>query len=85
MYMYYINYRNYMGGIRMKSVTIRMPDELARRLDVLAKKTKRTKSFYVREILEKHLGEFEEAYLAMDRLLGRNKRFIPTKDAEELL
>lgn len=42
--------------------TLRLPDQLHERLDQLAERTHRTKSFYVRSLLEEHLAELE--YLA---------------------
>jgi RHH-type rel operon transcriptional repressor/antitoxin RelB len=52
----------------MKTVNVRIPDEIAERLDRLAQETHRTKSFYLREIIEKHLEDIEDAYLAEKRL-----------------
>ncbi len=45
-------------------LTVRLPDDLSRRLENLAKATKRPKSFYVREALERVLEDMEDAYLA---------------------
>lgn len=45
-------------------LTVRLPEELDRRLADLAKATKRPKSFYVREALERALEDLEDAYLA---------------------
>ena len=52
----------------MKTVNVRIPDEIAERLDRLAQETHRTKSFYLREIIENHLEDIEDAYLAEKRL-----------------
>ena len=45
-------------------VAVRVPKEIEERLDALAKKTGRTKTFYVREAILEHLEELEELYLA---------------------
>lgn len=45
-------------------LTVRLPEDLARRLEVLAKATKRPKSYFVREALERTLEDLEDAYLA---------------------
>jgi RHH-type transcriptional regulator, rel operon repressor / antitoxin RelB len=45
-------------------VAVRLPDDLERRLDELAKRTGRPKSFYIRQAIEEHLDELEEAYWA---------------------
>jgi RHH-type rel operon transcriptional repressor/antitoxin RelB len=50
-------------------LAIRLPSEIEARLDALAKHTGRTKSFYVREALLKHLADLEDVYLAEKRLI----------------
>ncbi|MDR1045827.1 MAG: DUF6290 family protein [Candidatus Adiutrix sp.] len=45
-------------------LTIRLPDEIESRLNILAEATKRPKSFYVREALERSLEDIEDVYLA---------------------
>jgi len=49
-------------------LALRLPAEIERRLDKLAKKTGRSKSFYAREAILHHLGRLEEYYLARRRL-----------------
>lgn len=41
---------------------VRLPDALAQRLGQLAQKTRRPKSFYVKEALEAYLDENEELF-----------------------
>ncbi len=49
----------------MKPITgIRLPDDIQERLDTLAKKTGRTKSFYVREAIDRYLEDMEDVYMA---------------------
>lgn len=47
-------------------LAVRLSEEIEERLSVLAKKTGRTKTFYVREAVEEHLEELEDYYLAAD-------------------
>jgi RHH-type transcriptional regulator, rel operon repressor / antitoxin RelB len=58
-------------------LAIRLPPEIETRLDALAKKTGRSKSYYVREALVEHLGDLEDIYLADKRLkavrMGKSK------------
>lgn len=49
-------------------LAIRLPKEIEERLDTLAKKTGRTKSFYVREAILEYLDDMEDVYLAEKRL-----------------
>ncbi len=46
------------------TVAIRLTDDQQRRLDALAARTGRTRSFYVKEAIEQHLDELEERYWA---------------------
>ncbi|MFP4265926.1 MAG: DUF6290 family protein [Desulfonatronovibrionaceae bacterium] len=44
--------------------TVRLPEELANRLTVLTRATKRSKSYFIREALERTIMDLEDAYLA---------------------
>ena len=74
LYMY-----NKLGGIFM--VAVRLTKEIEDRLASLAEKTGRTKSFYIRQALEEHLEEMEDAYLAEKRYRTLGK----TVSLDELL
>ena len=50
-------------------LAIRLPAEVESRLDALAKATGRTKTFYAREAILKHLDDLEDLYLAEQRLI----------------
>ena len=52
-------------------VITRLPADVESRLDALAKKTGRTKTFYVREALGEYLADLEDYYLA-DRITSYN-------------
>jgi len=54
-------------------LALRLPPEIEKRLAALAKKTGRTKSFYAREAILRHIEDIEDAYLA-SRRLGRKGR-----------
>ena len=49
-------------------LALRLPPEIEKRLDVLAKKTGRTKSFYAREAILRQIEDIEDYYLARRRL-----------------
>ena len=68
-----------------KTLNIRLWGDISSRLDFLADKTKRPKSFHIREILIRHLPEYEGAYLALDRLNDRNSKYYSTEDVEKIL
>ena len=45
-------------------LAIRLPATIEKRLDKLARRTGRTKSYYVREAILQHLDDLEDIYLA---------------------
>jgi RHH-type rel operon transcriptional repressor/antitoxin RelB len=64
-------------------LAIRLPEDLEKRLENLAKRTGRTKTFYARQAIEQHLDDLEDLYLAEQRLTeiraGRTQT-IPLED-----
>ncbi|MBI5847915.1 MAG: ribbon-helix-helix protein, CopG family [Nitrospirae bacterium] len=66
-------------------LTLKLPADLEERLNQLAQKTKRSKSFYMREALTEYLEEYEDAFLALDRLNKKNAKFLSTKELEKSL
>jgi RHH-type rel operon transcriptional repressor/antitoxin RelB len=61
-------------------LALRLPPEIEQRLARLAKKTGRTKSFYAREAILRHLEDLEDYHLAERRL----RRGGPTISLEEI-
>lgn len=55
-------------------LAVRLPNELEARIDKLAKVTGRTKSYYIREILEDSIDDLEDKYLALSRLEKPGKK-----------
>lgn len=51
-------------------LAIRLPEEIEARLDTLAKRTGRSKTFYAREAILQHLDDLEDLYLA-ERVVKR--------------
>lgn len=59
-------------------LAVRLNAETERRLDALAARTGRTKTFYAREAIEAHLDDLEDFYLAEERLRDlRSEDAIP--------
>ena len=65
-------------------LAVRIPPEIESRLDALAKKTGRTKTFYVREAVCEYLADLEDYYLAEERLKA-NRQAIPLDEVERTL
>jgi len=49
-------------------LAIRLPQSIEKRLEKLARRTGRTKTYYVREAILQHLEDLEDVYLAEGRL-----------------
>ena len=64
-------------------LTIRLPEEMNSRLNFLAEATKRPKSFYVREALERSLEDIEDVYLAeaaLERFRASGEKAVPLEE-----
>jgi len=56
-------------------LALRLDPKIEKRLNRLAQKTGRTKSYYAREAILKHLDDLEDAYLALRRLENPAKTY----------
>ena len=64
-------------------LAIRLPEGIEERLDILAKATGRTKTFYAREAILQHLDDLEDIYLAEKRygaVLSGKVKSVSLKD-----
>ena len=64
-------------------LAIRLPAAIEKRLEKLAKRTGRTKTYYAREAILRHLEDTEDVYLAervLDRIRKSEERTIPLED-----
>ncbi len=63
----------------MQATSLRLPDDLGNRLNLLAKETGRTKTFYIIEAIKTHIEDLEDIYIAEQRLAdiraGRSKLY----------
>jgi RHH-type transcriptional regulator, rel operon repressor / antitoxin RelB len=66
-------------------LALRLSPELDKRLAALAKRTGRTKSFYAREAILRHLEDLEDYYLARRRLSRKAERVSLEELEQELL
>lgn len=58
----------------------RLPEVLAKRLDLVAKEMERPKSFIVRKALELYLDDYIDYQIALDRLNDKDDRIIISKE-----
>ena len=64
-------------------LAIRLPHSVEKRLEKLARRTGRTKSFYAREAILQHLEDLEDMYLAeraLERIRSGEDDTIPIED-----
>ena len=55
-------------------LALRLPPDIEKRLDDLAKKTGRTKSFYAREAILRQIEDIEDDFIARRRLARGGER-----------
>jgi RHH-type rel operon transcriptional repressor/antitoxin RelB len=66
-------------------LAIRLPATIEKRLERLAKRTGRTKTYYAREAILKHLEDLEDIYLAERRLEAIESGRAKTIPLEEVM
>ena len=64
-------------------LAIRLPEDIEKRLDDLARRTGRTKTFYAREAILEHIHDLEDLYLAEEvvrRMRRGEEKSIPLEE-----
>ena len=67
------------------SLTIRIPDDIARRLDDLARSLDRPKSYIVKKAMESYLEEYSDYLIAVNRLHDKDDAIITSRELRERL
>jgi RHH-type rel operon transcriptional repressor/antitoxin RelB len=67
------------------SLTIRIPDDIARRLDALARSLDRPKSYIVKKAMESYLEEYSDYLIALDRLRDKDDAIISSEELRRRL
>jgi RHH-type rel operon transcriptional repressor/antitoxin RelB len=67
------------------TVSIRLPDELTKHLDDIAKETERPRSFHIQKALEAYIEDFADLRIAIDRLRNPKDVFISGKELRKTL
>jgi RHH-type rel operon transcriptional repressor/antitoxin RelB len=67
------------------AVSVRMPDELVRDLDSVAKATERSRSFHIQKALEIYLEEQADLQIALDRLHDTSDPIISLDEMRDTL
>ena len=69
-------------------LSVRLPEDLEKRLNSLAAKTNRTKSFYALEALNRQLEDLEDFYLAEkahEDFIVSGEKALSTEEVEKTL
>ena len=67
-------------------LAIRVPDEIEKRLEELARKTGRTKTFYAREAILAHLEDMEDYYQAVEsyqEFIAGSEKTVSLEEVEQ--
>ncbi|MGA2572186.1 MAG: hypothetical protein ABSF23_16890 [Terracidiphilus sp.] len=62
----------------MATVSLRSPEDLKIRLDLLSERTGRSKTYYMIEAIQEHIGDLEALYIAEQRLIKHRAAGWPT-------
>ena len=68
-----------------KSLSVRIPDKLAKKLDAVAKESERSRSFLIQKALEYFLEEQADLQIALDRLHDTTDTVISLEEMKEEL
>lgn len=60
--------------------SVRLPEHLEKRLRVLSLNTKRTKSYFITEALERYLEDIEDYTMAVDRITRPKRKLLTTTE-----
>jgi RHH-type rel operon transcriptional repressor/antitoxin RelB len=63
-----------------KPISIRIPDDLARQLDSVARETDRPRSYIVQKALESYIEDIADLQIALDRLMDGTDETITGKE-----
>lgn len=69
----------------MHTISIRLPEKLAKELKNMAKSMERSKSFLIREAISTYLEEYSDYQIALDRLLDKDDEIIESSELRSRL
>jgi RHH-type rel operon transcriptional repressor/antitoxin RelB len=67
-----------------EAISVRLPEDIANRLDALAKSLERPKTYIVTKALREYLEEYEDYLVALHRLKDKNDRVVSEKELVRL-
>lgn len=67
------------------SISVRIPEDLAKKLDSVAKETQRARSFIVQKALEIYLEDYSDLLIALDRLRDKSDGVVSLEEMKKNL
>jgi RHH-type rel operon transcriptional repressor/antitoxin RelB len=68
-----------------RAISIRIPDELAEQLEVVAKETDRPRSYIIQKALESYLEDIADLQIALDRLRDKSDPLVTSAEMNKSL
>ena len=67
------------------AISVRLPENLAIRLDSISKETERPRSFIIQKALESYIEDFADLQIALDRLRDKGDEVVSSKEMRKSL
>jgi RHH-type rel operon transcriptional repressor/antitoxin RelB len=67
------------------AVSVRLPKDLAKRLDGIAKETERPRSFIIQKAIEAYIEDVADLQIALDRLHDTSEPIVSSKEMRKSL
>ena len=67
------------------AVSLRLPEDISNRLQVLAQRTGRSKTYYMIEAIREYIGDLEDVYLAEREIKATQSGKSKTAPLEEVM
>ncbi|MDG7007915.1 MAG: ribbon-helix-helix protein, CopG family [Nitrososphaerota archaeon] len=67
-----------------EAISVRLPEDVAERLEELAKSLDRPKTYIVTKALKEYLEEYEDYLIALHRLNDKDDRLVSEKELVKL-
>ncbi len=68
-----------------KAISVRLPDDLTRKLGQISKVTERTRTYLIRKAVETYLTEYADYQIALDRLHDTDDRGLASTELRKRL
>ena len=68
-----------------KVISIRIPDEIEKKLSEIAKETERAKSFHIQKAIETYIQHYADLQIALDRLNDSTDEIISADEMRKML